>query len=82
MNPTTRKLPATKSTGVRMYQVSLALAPGILAMAWQYGLGVIWNMLWLIVLCSMVALSKNGVKWLRKKKHTFSVTLFSGVMSD
>ena len=54
MNRTTRKSPATKSTGVRMYQVSLALAPGILAMAWQYGLGVIWNMLWLVVLCSMV----------------------------
>ena len=37
-----------------MHQVSLALAPGILAMAWQYGLGIIWNMLWLVVLCSMV----------------------------
>ena len=62
MNRTTRKSPATKSTGVRMHQVSLALAPGILVMAWQYGLGVIWNMLWLVVLCSMVEVISTSLR--------------------
>ena len=80
MNRTARKLPVTKSTGVRMHQVSLALAPGILAMAWQYGLGIIWNMLWLVLLCSMVEVIcttlRHGFKpsMMQAKREYFGLT--------
>ena len=31
-------------------------------MAWQYGLGIIWNMLWLVVLCSMVEVISTSLR--------------------
>ena len=54
MSRTTRKVPTTMRTGALMHRVSLALIPGILAMAWQNGLGIIWNMAWLVMLCCSV----------------------------
>ena len=51
MNRTTRKI---QPTGNIMHRVSLALLPGALAMAWQYGAGVIWNLVWLVALCALV----------------------------
>ena len=59
MNRTTRK---TQPTGNIMHRVSLALLPGALAMAWQYGVGVIWNLLWLVVLCALVEILCSSLR--------------------
>ena len=62
MSRITRKVPARKRTGTMMHRVSLALIPGILAMAWQNGLGIICNILWLTVLCCLVEAICTGLR--------------------
>ena len=62
MSRITRKVPTIKRTSALMHRVSLALIPGILAMAWQNGLGIIWNMLWLVVLCCLVEAICTGLR--------------------
>lgn len=59
MNRSTRKV---QPTGHIMHKVSLALLPGALAMAWQYGAGVIWNLLWLVVLCALVEIVCSSLR--------------------
>ncbi len=54
MKPGQRRQPANARTGNLMYRVCLALVPGILAMAWQYGLGILWNVIWLGIFCAIV----------------------------
>ena len=60
MNRTTRKI---QPTGNIMHRVSLALLPGALAMAWQYGAGVIWNLVWLVALCALVEIVCSSLRY-------------------
>ena len=59
MNRTSRKI---RPTGNIMYRVSFALLPGALAMAWQYGAGVIWNLVWLVALCAFVEIVCSSLR--------------------
>ena len=69
MNRTPRKI---QPTGHIMHRVSLALLPGALAMAWQYGAGVIWNLLWLVALCALVEIVcsslRHGISKARRQR--------------
>ena len=38
----------------RMHIVVLMLVPGSLAMVWYYGIGMLWNILWLVACCGLV----------------------------
>lgn len=48
------KAQKNRRTGSIMYRVALALMPGIAAMAWQFGFGIVHNMLWLLALCALI----------------------------
>lgn len=62
MNRAPSKAPTSRTAGI-MYRVALALAPGIAAMAWQFGLGIVWNVLWLLVLCAIIEVLCAGARY-------------------
>ena len=54
MNDRTKNNWVKNRTGSLMNAVTLAMLPGVFAMAAQYGIGVIWNLIWLALLCCAV----------------------------
>jgi electron transport complex protein RnfD len=50
-------------TGSVMNAVTLAMVPGVLAMAAQYGPGVIWNVFWLTLLCCAVEVVCTSMRY-------------------
>lgn len=41
----------------------MALAPGILAMVWHLGIGVLWNLCWLAMLCGVSEALCSSLRW-------------------
>jgi Na+-translocating ferredoxin:NAD+ oxidoreductase RnfD subunit len=50
-------------TGSVMNAVTLAMLPGVFAMAAQHGIGVIWNLIWLALLCCAVEVACTSVRY-------------------
>ena len=50
-------------TGSVMNAVTLAMLPGVFAMAAQHGIGVIWNLIWLAILCCAVEVACTSVRY-------------------
>lgn len=63
MNERTTSNWVKNRTGSLMNAVTLAMLPGVLAMAAQYGMGVIWNLVWLVLLCCAVEVVCTSVRY-------------------